>query len=108
MEIKENIGYKTPEHYFDNLHESIMNEIPETQKNKVVSLKWLPLAGVAAALVLALLFINPLQKESTSDIETIEYVTLEELTAEEFYEELIDEESLEDVITFNNNEIIEL
>lgn len=108
MERKDNIGYKTPEHYFDNLQESIMNEIPDTNERKVVNLKWLPVVGVAAALIIAFIFVNPLQKENTSDIDSIEYISLEELTAEEFYEELYSEESLQDVITFNNNEIIEL
>lgn len=70
-------GFKTPEHYFENFSEKVMNQIPQNEP-KVISLfqkRKMMLLMAAAVLVFALMI--PIYKYNSSNSKELDTATLE-------------------------------
>lgn len=89
-------GFKIPEHYFENLEDRIMNQLPEPEV-KVISLwqrKSFWISGIAVALVISLgtLFYYNQQNTLTTEASQEYLAYTDYLTAEDIAYHLTDED----------------
>lgn len=94
-------GFTTPEHYFDNFSEKVMQQLPQNEP-KIISIfakrkTWLYTA--AALLILALtipIYLNFISHSSEIDDETIEnYITYHSTVSDTDLVNLLDEEDID-------------
>lgn len=123
-EPKINSGFKTPDHYFETFSAKVMQQLPEQEEPKVISIfqrrkTWI--MAVAAVLILALML--PIYNRLSTNTSELDEVTLENyitdqsninqydlvslLEAEDIEKMKVDmpleDETIEDILSTNSN-----